>query len=77
MRKEKIGNKICLSGNIHPIRVLSVMGKEEIENEVKRIMEIGKSNGGFIMSTGGEFCHGISEENVDIFLDAAEKYGKY
>lgn len=74
--KEKIGDKICLMGNIHPLRVLAGLGKEGIEKEVQRIMEIGKVNGGFVMSTGGELCHSIPEEHVDHFIDAAEKYGK-
>jgi len=75
--KEKIGDKICLMGNIHPVRVLSIKTREEIDGEVQRIMEIGKVNGGFVMTSGGELCHGISEENLDAFLDAAEKYGGY
>jgi uroporphyrinogen decarboxylase len=75
--KNKIGDRICLMGNIDPIKVLSRMTKEEIENEVKRIIDIGKINGGFILSTGGELCNGVPEENVNIFLDAVEKYGKY
>lgn len=73
--KEKIGDKICLMGNIHPIRVLANQGKEEIESETRRIIEAGKAGGGFILSTGGELCHSIPEEHVDWFIEAAEKFG--
>jgi Uroporphyrinogen-III decarboxylase len=75
--KEKIGDKICLIGNIDPIRTLSEKSPEEIEREVKRIIDIGKPNGGFVIATGGELCNGVPAENVDIFLDAIEKYSKY
>jgi uroporphyrinogen decarboxylase len=75
--KEKMGEKICLLGNIDPIRVLTYGTKEQIEAEVKRLIDIGKIGGRYAMSTGGELCNGVSEENVDIYLDAIEKYGKY
>lgn len=75
--KEKLGESICLIGNIDPIRVLTYGTKEQIEAEVKRIIDIGKKNGGYIMATGGELCNGVPEGNIDIYLDAIEKYGKY
>lgn len=77
MFKEKLGDRICLLGNIDPIKVLTYGTGEQIDAEVKRLIDIGKVNGGYIMSTGGELCNGVPEENVDVYLDAVEKYGVY
>ena len=48
---------------------------EDIEREVKRIMEAGKRGGGFVFSTLMMPC-AIPEKNIRAMLDAACRYGR-
>jgi len=74
---EAIGDRVCLVGNIDPIRVMRNGTVEEVKNSVKRILEAGKKAKGFVLSTGGELANGTPPENIHAALEAAELYGKY
>lgn len=75
--KEKIGNRVCLKGNIHPLKVMCYGTPEDVIKEVKRQLEVAKKNGGYIMSTGGELCDGTPDNNLKAMIEAVEEYGKY
>lgn len=75
--KDMIGNKICLLGNIDGIKVLQRSSPEEVEQETKRIMEIGKKNGGYIFNSGEGIPRQTPEENVRTMIQTARKYGLF
>ncbi len=75
--KKKIGNRVCLKGNIHPLKFMRFGKPEDIRNEVKRQMEKAKRGGGYIMSTGGELGDGTPDENIWALIEATEELGKY
>ena len=72
-----IGDKVCLIGNLDPIRILRNGTKEEVFSETKRLLEIGKKAKGFILSTGGELPNGTPPENIDAVFEAVDQYGSY
>lgn len=72
---ETIGDKVCLIGNIDPIRVLRNGTTENIRQETKRLLDIGKKAKGFVLSTGGEVANGTPPENIDALLEIVNKYG--
>jgi hypothetical protein len=53
--KAKIGAKVCLIGNIDPIRVLTNGTREQIEREVKWIIDIGKPNGDLLSGPAANY----------------------
>ncbi len=73
--KRLVGNKGISVGVINDIKLMQ-WRKNQIEMEVKRIMDIGAPGGGFIFGTlVMPFL--IPEEKIDILLQAAYKYGDY
>jgi len=75
--KEKIGDRVCLKGNISPLKFLRFGKPEDIKKEVKRQIEAARENGGYIVSTGGEMADGTPDENIFALIEAVEEYGKY
>jgi len=74
---EAIGDRVCLMGNIDPIRVMRNGTVEEVKGSVRRILEVGMKAKGFVLSTGGELANGTPPENIRAALETAELYGKY
>jgi uroporphyrinogen decarboxylase len=75
--KERIGDRICLMGNIHPLKTLLRGTSETVDEECKTQIEKAAEGGGYILSSGGETPRGVPEENIFAMIRAAEKYGKY
>jgi uroporphyrinogen decarboxylase len=73
--KNIIKGRALLSASINDIKLVS-WSTEEIDQEVKRIMDAGAPGGGFIFGTL-LMPYLIPEENIRTMLDAAYKYGKY
>ncbi|MHB1376702.1 MAG: uroporphyrinogen decarboxylase family protein [Candidatus Humimicrobiaceae bacterium] len=75
--KEKIGDRVCLKGNINPLKFLRFGTPETIKAEVKRQLDAAMKGGGYIISTGGEMADGTPDENIFALIEAVEEYGKY
>lgn len=83
--KRKIGNKVCLLGNIPPIDITNISPSDTLlkgtPQDIDRIsryqIERGKPNGGYILTTGSGMARGTPEENIEIMIKVAEKYGQY
>jgi len=50
---------------------------QDIDRISRYQIETGKPNGGYILTTGSGMARGTPEENIEIMIGAAEKYGKY
>ena len=75
--KSLIGKKVCLSGNLAPIKILANTKKEDVEKEVETIMKKAKSGGGFIFNTEEGIPYYTPIENVEAMIKTARKYGAY
>jgi uroporphyrinogen decarboxylase len=71
--KKAVGDKICLIGNLDPIGVLLDGTPEQVEAEAKRIMNIGKQNGGYIFNTGEMVPRDVPVENMEALIRAANE----
>ena len=74
--KEKIGDRVCLMGNVPPLGVLRNGTPEDVEAAVKDIIAKSGKGGGLIIAAGGYLDEGTPAENVDAMIRACEKYGK-
>jgi uroporphyrinogen decarboxylase len=75
--KAKIGGRVALMGNLDPLRVMLQGSEKEFDAECRRIVEAGKTGGGFVFSTGGELSPGTDPERVRALARYARQLGSY
>lgn len=75
--KKKIGDKICVMGNIDCMKTLVDKSTGEVEEEVRRAIEIAGPGGGYILSSSNSIHPGVKAENYVAMVKAAHKYGGY
>lgn len=75
--KEKYKGKLCCIGNVDNKTTLVKGSVEEVIEETKECMEIGKPGGGYIISSDHSFHDGIPVENLLVMIETAHKYGEY
>lgn len=73
--KERIGDRVCLWGNVEPIGIFRTGTTEQIEEICKKKIEIGAPGGGFVLSTGAA-VYG-PDRSIDAIINASKKYGQY
>ncbi len=83
--KEKIGDKVCLLGNMPSIDIAKIPASntlqrgtaEDIDRICKQLIEIGKPEGGYMLTTGSGMAAGTPIENIETMIKTGERYGKY
>jgi uroporphyrinogen decarboxylase len=71
--KERVGNRICLMGNVNPLEVGVRGTPEEVRDATLEVLE--KSGGeGIILSVGGGTSPGMPRENIRAMLSALDDY---
>ncbi len=75
--KELLGHKICLMGNLDPLKSLLSGTPEEVAAEAARVMNAGKPGGGYIFNTGEVVPAEVPVENMDAMLQAAQENALY
>ncbi|MFX0072052.1 MAG: uroporphyrinogen decarboxylase family protein [Candidatus Hermodarchaeota archaeon] len=74
--KKKVGDKICLMGNIDVSHILVDATKEEVYDAVKFAIKTAAPGGGFIVSAAN-MHPGVSVENLRWMVEATKKFGNY
>ena len=74
--KEKIGDRVCLMGNVPPLAVLRNATPEDVDLAVKDVIAKSGQGGGLVVAAGGFLDEGTPIENVEAMINACEKYGK-
>jgi len=75
--KKEVGDRICLLGNIDCMFTLVSGSIQEVEEEVKRAIEIAAPGGGYIIASSNTIHPGVKAENYIAMVKAAHKYGVY
>ncbi len=75
--KERVGEKIFIKGNIDPINVLLQGSVETVKRDAAHRIEVGKSGGGYILSTACSIAPYTKRENTQTLAEAAEETGYY
>ncbi|MFB0563411.1 MAG: uroporphyrinogen decarboxylase family protein [Candidatus Lokiarchaeia archaeon] len=75
--KKTYGDKITFCGGIDVQKLLPNGTVEQIEAEVKRVIEILGKNGGYILAPSHNFQGDVSPQNIVAMYKAALEYGKY
>jgi uroporphyrinogen decarboxylase len=74
--KKKVGDKLCLSGNIDTRHILVDATKNEVEEAVKDAIKAMGTGGGFMLSPAN-FHPKISPDRLIWMIETANKYGIY
>jgi uroporphyrinogen decarboxylase len=76
--KGKVGNRVCIVGNVDPVKVMLEGTADDVESAVRGCFaQAWDSPCGFILATGCDIPNASPAENVERFMDAARKYGKW
>ena len=76
--KKRVGNQIVLMGNVDPISKMMQGTPEDVEEAVKECLRQGYDNPkGYLLSTGCGIPIDSPIENIDTFMKAGRKYGKW
>lgn len=76
--KEKVGEKVCLLGNVKPAETLYKGTPEMVRAEVREIIEkAGDNPRGLIVSSGCEVPFNTPHENIAALIDATRIYGQH
>ncbi|MCD6503861.1 uroporphyrinogen decarboxylase family protein [Candidatus Bathyarchaeota archaeon] len=75
--KRRIGDKVCLMGNVASRDVMLEGTPQMVEETCKNVILDGAPEGGFILSVSGGLLPHTPPENVDAMITSAEKYGVY
>ena len=76
--KELIKPYMPLVGNVDPVETMILGTPEDVDKAIKHcIKEAYDSKNGYILCTGCDLNGNIPLENLDAFMNAARKYGKF
>lgn len=67
--KEKVGDRVCLMGNLNPCGALLEGTKEDVIKEAKQAIADGSKNGRFCLGSGCEVAAGSPLENVQAMIN--------
>lgn len=73
--KKIMGDVACIGGNL-PLSILSVGTKQQIKDEVKKLIKTCGQDGGYIMINGAVIDN-VNPENVRTMIQATKEYGIY
>jgi len=74
--KKRIGDKVCLKGNIDTV-LLEEGSPSKIEEMVKECIDAAARGGGYILSAVDQPTPKTPLENMTAFVKAGKKYGRY
>lgn len=75
--KKEYGDALCLMGNIDLDYIMTFATPKEVEDMVKRTIDIAAPGGGFILSTCNTFIDAIPPENALAMYQTGHTYGVY
>ncbi len=75
--KQTFGDQITFCGAIDTHHVLPNGSPEEVQQEVKRVINILGPGGGYLAASVHTIMNDVPPENVLAMVDAVEKYGQY
>ncbi len=75
--KRRIGDRVCIRGNVDLLYVIMKGTPETIREKVRETIEIAAPGGGFILSTSDSIREGTPYENVKAYFDAGREFGAY
>jgi hypothetical protein len=75
--KKILSGKTFIKGNIDPVNTLLYGNQDEIKEDVKWRLSVGKPGGGYILSSACSVAPHTPPENIEALALLAEEFGRY
>jgi uroporphyrinogen decarboxylase len=75
--KRRVGDKLCIKGNINTFEFMLRATPAQVEEKCKRAIDAAGADGGFVLSTGDQCGRDTPHANIFTMVEVAETYGKY
>lgn len=75
--KRRVGNKLCIKGNINTFDFMLNATPEQIEEKCKRCIDAAAAGGGYVLSTGDQCGRDTPPANLFKMVEVAKTYGRY
>ncbi len=75
--KQLLGDKVCIKGNLDPVRVFLEGTPETVEQACQQAIRQAGMGGRYILSPGCEVPRDTPPENLAALVEAAKKHGAY
>jgi len=75
--KQKLGDRICIVGNVDCRYVLPYGNEHEVRKDVRRCIDAAAGGGGFVLASSNSIHGNVNVENVYVMVNEARTYGKY
>jgi uroporphyrinogen decarboxylase len=75
--KRRVGGRAFIKGNIDPVHVLLGGTVEQVRQDARARLEVGKRGGGYIVSTACSIAPFTPRGNVQVLAEVAAEFGTY
>jgi hypothetical protein len=75
--KRTIGERLFIKGNMNSVALLEYRTKEQVIAEASERIRIGKTGGGYILSTACSVAPGVEPWKLELLTPLAEEIGRY
>lgn len=75
--KRRIGNKLCIKGNINTFEFMLRANPEQVGEKCKRCIDAAGPGGGYVLSTGDQCARETPHANIFKMVEVAKTYGEY
>jgi len=75
--KKILAGKTFIKGNIDPVNTLLYGNQNEVRDDVRKRLEIGRPGGGYILSSACSVAPHTPPENIEMLAALAEEFGRY
>lgn len=75
--KERYGKRLCFCGAIDTQHILPRGSREEVRQEVRRVINLLGPNGGYLVASVHSILNEVPVENIVAMVEAIEAYGFY
>jgi uroporphyrinogen decarboxylase len=75
--KRRVGDKLCIKGNINTFDFMMNATPQQVEEKCKRLIDDAAADGGFVLSTGDQCGRDTPHANLFKMVEVAKTYGKY
>jgi uroporphyrinogen decarboxylase len=75
--KDRFGDQLTFCGAVDTHHILPMGTRQEVRDEVKRVIDIMAPEGGFMLASVHTIMDDVPPENILAMVDAVEEFGKY
>ena len=75
--KQRIGERVCLIGNLDPVQIVLRGTPVDVRRESQRCLQQASEGGGFILGTGCFVPRGTPVENLRAMVEAARHHARW